>query len=319
MTPASAQPEPLQGVDPGAAARPTIALRNLTARRAGAVLVEGLSFTSSAQQVAVVGDHGFLPRLVLGEAELSSGELELAGVPARLALVSGVRLVPAAGWLVDSEPLLVSAQLTLELLGVRHSAQLAKASLAELGLLHMRRVKPAALEPAERRALSLHLALATQPLLVILEQPLDGLDDLRAAWLLEHVRRAIARPSTPARPVPRLVWTSERLITRAQFDLAAEGDIAWLRYGRLLACGPASQVLAAEALCVVRVRGDGAAFHAALTAAGVQVEALSRALEPADSTAWRARASDRPALVQAAVSSGTPVIELAVVEPLGAR
>lgn len=295
---------------------PTIALRNITARMAGALLVEGLSFESRAAQVAIVGDASFLPRLLLGEAELSSGELELAGAPSGGALRAGVRLVPSSGWLVESELLLPSAVLALEMFGVEHSVQRAKAILSELGVSHLSRARPAALEPAERCAVSMALALATQPQLLILEQPLDGLDELRAGWLLERLQRAGASPSTPDRPTPKLVWTSERLMTRAQYTLAAAGDIAWLRYGRLLACGPADQVLGEAALCVVRVRGDGEAFHAALTAAGVRLEGLGRALEPSDSTSWRALASDRPALVRAAVSTSTPIVELAVVEPL---
>ncbi len=290
---------------------PTLEARQLTVRRGGAVLVEGVSFRTHAPRVALVGDGGFVPRLLLGEAEISSGDLSLLGEPPSQALGHGVRLVPKDSWLLDDEPVLASLRFVAELFGIPHGSRVAKHTLASLGLSQFARTTPAALEPAERCAVSLALAAITGPGLIVLEQPLDGLDDLRAAWLRERIEATCAGDGAP-----RLVWTCERLLSAAQHDLASTGDVVWLQYGHLLGAGPAAELARGSALCLVRVAGDGERLSRALRARGVVLESTADPREPRRASSWRMQASNRRDLISAAVETETPVLDLQLIKPL---
>lgn len=300
------------------AAAPTIEARQLTVSHAGGVLVDGVSFTSDAPRVALLGDSGFLARLLVGEAELSSGELSLVGEPASRALSRGTRLVPRDGWLLDDEPVLASLRFVAELFRMPHGAQVARHTLQTLGLSQFSAAYPGALEPAERCAVSLAMAVVTRPRLVVLEQPLDGLDDLRAAWLRERIE-SVCSGAHAVGPLqrPRLVWSCERLMNAAQHDLASTGDVVWLQYGQLLGAAPAATLAQGSALCLVRVTGDGSRLRQALHARGVVLERTEDGRPPRRTSSWRMLASSRRELIAAAVETETPVLDLQLIKPLG--
>ncbi|MEZ4232839.1 MAG: hypothetical protein R3B89_26915 [Polyangiaceae bacterium] len=289
----------------------TLEARQLSVRRSGAVQVEAVSFRSQARRVAIVGDSGFLPKLLIAEAERTSGELLLLGEPPEQALARSTRLVPRDGWLLDDEPVLASLRFVADLFRIPHGARVAKHVLATLGLSQFSKATAAALEPAERTAVSLAMAVISGPRLLVLEEPLDALDDLRAAWLLERIELACS-----AEDAPRLVWTCERLLNAAQHELASRGDVVWLQYGRLLGAAPAAELARGSALCLVRVAGDGARLRRALSARGVLLESTGDAPEPRRTSSWRMHASRRPDLISAAVETETPVLDLQLIKPL---
>ncbi len=292
---------------------PLIQSSNLTVSRGGAPLISGVSFTAGAggaRLVALVGDVHFLPGLLTGAAEPSSGELTLAGIPARHALQGGVRLLPAGGLLWADETVFEGLRWLLGTLRIPSPRRVTEQLLRRLDLGWHARARPSALEPAELRALCLHALALSAPQLIVLEQPLDGLDELRGSWLVRQLTEVASR-------VP-LLWTTEALSTASHLELAQRGDMAWLRYGALLSAGPAREVLSGDSICLVRVAGDGAALTQALAARQVTLERLSRAEEPSDTCSFRLHSAARSALVACAVETQTPVLELSLIEPLSA-
>ncbi|MCA9642215.1 MAG: hypothetical protein KC492_16020, partial [Myxococcales bacterium] len=206
---------------------------------------------------------------------------------------------------------LPSLRFVAELFRMPHGAQVAKQTLHALGLGQFAGAYPSALEPTERCAVSLAMAVVTRPRLVILEQPFDGLDDLRAAWLQERILAACSGDDAP-----RLVWSCERLMNAAQHDLASTGDVVWLQYGQLLGAAPAAELAQGSALCLVRVAGDGARLKRALNIRGVVLESTDDTRAPKRTSAWRMLAGSRRELIAAAVETETPVLDLQLIKPL---
>jgi ABC-type Na+ transport system ATPase subunit NatA len=173
---------------------PTLAAQEARIDLLGRPLLTRFSAQSSAERLALLGDWSPLFRLLSGEAQLSSGTLQLMGLQVPAAVQQGkiglMRLDPVlpAAW--SGEQLLASSA---ELSGLSRKAagQAAFTMLDRLGLVALASKRLGHLQLAERRALLVGHALITEPQLLCLEQPLSGLDTSAEQLLLAVIERAL--------------------------------------------------------------------------------------------------------------------------------
>ncbi|HKY38065.1 MAG TPA: hypothetical protein VJN18_19115 [Polyangiaceae bacterium] len=172
----------------------TLAARDARIDLLGRPLLSRLSARSSAERLALLGDWSPLFRLLSGEAQLSSGTLQLLDLEVPLGVQQGkiglLRLDPVLPATWSGEQLLASSA---ELAGLsrKAAAQAAFAMLDRLGLVALASKRLGHLQPAERRALLVGHALITDPQLLCLEQPLGALDSSAEQLLLAVIERAL--------------------------------------------------------------------------------------------------------------------------------
>jgi ABC-type sulfate/molybdate transport systems ATPase subunit len=110
------------------------------------------------------------------------------------------------------------------------------AMLSLVGATHLANRSPRALSGGEAQRVSLARALAPQPQLLLLDEPLSALDATARDEILTRLQ----------------IWLAEQkiqtiLVTHDAADaLATEAEVALMQEGKVTAQGPASQVLAAE-------------------------------------------------------------------------
>lgn len=174
---------------------PTLEARGARIDLAGQPLLARLSISSPAERLALLGDWSALFRLLSGEAELTSGSLDIAGqaIPrgVELGAVGLMRLDPLLPGAWSAEQLLASSA---ELCGSpkKSAGQLAFQVLDRLGLVELAARRLAHLPLAERRALLVAHAVLTDPLVLCLEEPLLGLDTHAEQAVLAVIERACA-------------------------------------------------------------------------------------------------------------------------------
>lgn len=194
---------------------PTLLARDARIDLLGRPLLGRLNVESHASRLALLGDWSPLFRLLSGEAELTSGSLELGGGPLPLAVQQGklgvMRLDPPLPPAFSGEQLLASSA---ELTGLsrRAAARAAFTALDRLGLLELASRRLGHLALAERRCLLVAHAITTEPALLCLEEPLRSLDGSGA----ELVRAVIERALVGRRLIVALAdAASEPLLARA--------------------------------------------------------------------------------------------------------
>lgn len=182
-------------------------------REGGIVLIETLQAMST-----------HLVRLMAGLRQPESGRVTVLGEdPGRLSRYEamrfrrrlGVAFREPAGLVsnLDVETNLVVPQLYSGLRGPRAAHAATDAMLDRLDLGEWRGTRPADLPPEVRREATVARALVRDPELLILEEPIDGLDEDRSERLLglcrEHGRTIILLSSERGDPVRR---TADRTI-----------------------------------------------------------------------------------------------------------
>ncbi|MEO8903314.1 MAG: hypothetical protein ABI488_14230, partial [Polyangiaceae bacterium] len=248
---------------------PTLELHALGVRRAGSALLVGLSLSSSAARIGLIGDWSGLFQALTGQAELAAGTARAFGCAWQHALARGsVGFAPCDGAL----PL--SFTITEYL---RHAARLSHGSAARAardtqqaletyGLAPFARHKLAQLVTYQRRALGIACAALGAPPVVCLETPVRGLDGEAADYIVrlcgvaaQH-SRVIVSSGVPSCP------SAERSL------LEGCEALFWLERGALLSQGSPAHVLAPGLRYSLTVKGaQVAAFSAALTEAGCRL------------------------------------------------
>jgi ABC-type cobalamin/Fe3+-siderophores transport system ATPase subunit len=171
----------------------TLAAEQARIDLAGRPLLSGLSLSSSAERLALLGDWSALFRLLSAEATLAAGSVRVAGLPVPAAVRSGqvglMQLDPQLPAGFSGEQLL---GMSAELAGQSPKAALesARALLERLQLRALATRRIGHLPSAERRALLVAHALLTDPLVLCLEQPLANLDSSAEQLLLAVIERA---------------------------------------------------------------------------------------------------------------------------------
>jgi ABC-type multidrug transport system ATPase subunit len=168
-------------------------LQSVDPRFSGADLALG-SFGAHGSLLVLVGAWGPLFELIAGSRSLAGGRLELAGRPAEGAAARGDvglarRDAPLPPTWSAHEVLTASA----ELLGDsrRKASARARQLMGELGLEGLAGKRPAALRPAEWRAIGVAAAVLGAPPVLAIEEPFAGLEPSGQAYLDAVIGRAL--------------------------------------------------------------------------------------------------------------------------------
>lgn len=232
-------------------------------------LLEGLDGVVRGPRSALVGDWGPLFRLLTRRATVVAGTVVLDSLEPAAAVASGqvgVALSSAPlpeGWR-GREYVLESARLAG--LG-REAARAAQAVLARLGLERLAERPLRGLAPVERRALLLAHAVVTEPRLLVVEAPLDGLAPSAASGLRLVLERAATgrrllvstRGADAGSLVPPLLESCDEVL---RLDAR----------GRILPVAGAGAPLAPGRRCSLVLLDGLQRFADALVAAGITVE-----------------------------------------------
>jgi len=234
----------------------------------GVPVLDGLSFATQGDRVGLLGDWGWLFRVLARQAEVSSGGVLVHGYPANTAVADGVVGLslhdPGSpeGW-TGLQYLQHSARLAG--LGADAADGEARTVLERVGLLPSGHRKLGALAPVERRALLLtHVALGSPPV-IALEGPLAG---LHPAWA-EHMTLLLARLAPHARWLVSVHDPGLDAPERALLDRLDE--VLWLR-GGVVSRTTAAQLLEPRSGYSLVVTRNAAALRAELRQRGHRVE-----------------------------------------------
>jgi ABC-type multidrug transport system ATPase subunit len=217
----------------------------------------GLSLTLPSGQVTVLlGDHGsgktLLALHLLGEVPLSSGQVLSNGHSVwemseekRLLLHDQVGAL-LGGRRIRRSHIIPAATVRANLLAqvgrskIRQSEnrnndeEAVEAWLRNIKLAEVADLLPDALGPAARRRLAVALALASDPALVVIDDPGEALDHTHALVLIDGFKRWHARTGATV-----LVALRSLMVTKLIAD-----KVAVLRDGKVLAHDPPEQLLA---------------------------------------------------------------------------
>lgn len=175
----------------------------------GRILAEGLDLdVPEGRNLLVTGAggsaRGRLLRVIAGLERPRRGAVDVAGIPVwpgegALALVGRVRMgfAFAAGGLLSNLSLADNLALPLRFQGhprVEVARRLG-AALARMGLDAVAGLRPHAVDAATRRRANLARVLALDPDLVLLDEPLEGLDATDRALALELIRAWAESPA----------------------------------------------------------------------------------------------------------------------------
>jgi ABC-2 type transport system ATP-binding protein len=232
---------------------PALALRDLRKSFAKAA-VDGLNLTVRAGELyALLGPNGAgkttTLRMVAGLLPADSGGIEVFGIDARRRPIEAKRIV---AWLPD-EPMLYDKLDPLEYLefvaglwGVepRRAQMLANELLETLGLWEHRRERCEGFSRGMKQKVALAGALVHEPRLLMLDEPLTGLDAAVARQVKDLLAARVKQGATIILTT-HILEVAERLADR----------IGIIRRGRLIAEGTLGQL-----------RGAGGDDHASLEA-----------------------------------------------------
>jgi iron complex transport system ATP-binding protein len=222
----------------------------------GTTVIDGASWrVAIGQRWAVLGPNGAgkstLVRLAIGQLWPTAGRIERQGKERqdlrdlwrRIGLVTDLvaREIPADELVIDTVTSGCMAQLGLKFfVGMEPSDDdrgRAAAELARIGCGNLARRPFGVLSQGERQKVMVARALVADPLLLVFDEPCDGMDpgarERFLDWLGDHLRS----PGSPA--VVLMTHHVEEIIPAFEHTLV-------LREGRVLASGPTGDVLTRE-------------------------------------------------------------------------
>jgi ABC-2 type transport system ATP-binding protein len=256
-------------------APPVLRARAARIAVAGTTAMAALDLTTRGERVLLIGASLPLVAALAGTtaagapAEVVAGSLELCGADVGRGehrRRAGVAL-PDAPLPPRFKPLELLAWCA-RLAGIprREAAPRAAAALERLGLgaLASRRLR--SLSTLERRALAIAAAVVHEPVVLVVDNPLELLDDADA-WSLLGVLSRASEGRAAIVALPRLLGLSD---PAAQLARTAS-DICLLRDGELLFHAPPSVLLAGMPLLQLTVEEGAEALREALAARGLDL------------------------------------------------
>ena len=291
----------------GSGTAPVIEVERVSRWFDDVVAVSDVSFTVGPGVTALLGPNGAgkstVLRLVSGLIRTSQGRLRVFGHDPRQspALFRRIGLVPQQEALLEGMTARGFVTLAAELHGLDRPAEAAAASLREVELDPADRRSLASYSKGMRQRVKVAQALVHDPELLVLDEPLDGLDPRQRLHLIGLFRRlgdegrCVLVSSHVLDEVERF---GSRVLVMAQGRLAAEGDFHAIR--ELMDKRPHR----------LRVRTDaphalGAALLGTGTVVGITVTAAdSMVVDTLDVVRFRR------AVAPAACSAGARLLEL---------
>jgi ABC-2 type transport system ATP-binding protein len=229
---------PVPGPGRGPAAGPMIETEAITKWYGDVVGVSGVSFAVGPGVTALLGPNGAgkstLLRMIAGQAPPSEGWVRvLGGDPRRDPEVQArIGLAPQQEGMIPGLSALAFVELAASLVGVDQPAARARWALEEVDLLDVADQAPATFSKGMKQRVKLAQALVTDPDVLLLDEPLTGLDpgqrnhfiDLGARLGAEG--RCVLISSHVLDEVERF---GSRILVIAQGRLAAIGDFRAIR------------------------------------------------------------------------------------------
>lgn len=224
---------------------PALSIRGLAKAYAGHVAVDGLDLEVPAGQIyALLGPNGAgkttTLRIVAGLARADAGSIRLFGTDVEADPITAKQML---AWLPD-EPLLYDKLTPAEYLAFiaglwRVPASVAEpraaALLARLGLWDRRDVRCEGFSRGMKQKVALAGALIHEPRLLILDEPLTGLDAAAARLVKDMLQERVAAGGTVILTT-HILEVAERIASRIGIirsgKLVAEGSMAELAAGR---------------------------------------------------------------------------------------
>lgn len=272
---------------------------------AGAMLVENLSFEADGDRVALVGDFRALFEVLSARGQIVKGRFEVLGEDAATQVRKGaVGLVLGEARGGQKWTVLDFLTKSALLLGLSKKAAGMHAArvLERLGLAAMSTRRAQFLTRTEQLALELGDALLSDPSVLFLRTPLQGLSEAEAAWLWPLIERAAVER--------RLIVSFEDVLLEERAALARFDRLVVSHRGRVTAVGPPAELLEAQCFLVSVTRG-GAALGRRLEEQGCRVHLSdSDDSEPAQLLVTGASESIPQWVAQAVSEQVAVVIEL---------
>lgn len=185
----------------------SLAVKNLSATISQKKILDGIHFSLPAGKIlSIIGESGqgkttFL-RILAGKIRKSSGEILLDGLPSEnRSLQREIAYLPQEPELRESltvmETLKLSARLSLPKDYTAAETELrAKKNLSFLGISGLENSRIAELSGGERRRVAIADQLMGAPGLILLDEPLSGLDPMNAKRLCAHLKNLAAKGHT---------------------------------------------------------------------------------------------------------------------------
>jgi len=224
---------------PGTPAEPMILLEHVSKWFGDVVALSDVSFSVGPGITALLGPNGAgkstALRLLCGLAVPSEGRVEvLGGQPRRdLSLFGRIGLVPQQEALFERFSALEFVETAARLLRVARPAVAAAAALDEVEVSTTDPRPVRGLSKGNRQRVKVAAALVHDPEILILDEPLNGLDPRQRVHLIELVRRLAARPGRcvviSSHILDEVERFGSRILVIAEGRLAAEGDFRAIR------------------------------------------------------------------------------------------
>jgi ABC-2 type transport system ATP-binding protein len=203
------------------------------------VAVSDVTFALGTGITALLGPNGAgkstMLRLLCGLARPSEGRVQVLGGDPRsdLSILGRIGLVPQQEALFESLTAREFVETAAKLLRVERPTEAAAAALAEVEVSATDQRPVKALSKGNRQRVKVAAALVHDPELLVLDEPLTGLDPRQRAHLIELVRHLATRPGRgvviSSHVLDEVERFGSRILVIAQGRLAAEGDFRAIR------------------------------------------------------------------------------------------
>jgi branched-chain amino acid transport system ATP-binding protein len=218
-----------------------LAVDGLTAGYGAAVVIDGVSFTlGEGEALAVLGRNGTgkttLINSIVGLTTWRAGEIRLAGRPIER-LAPEARAALGIGWVPQERAIFKSLTVVENLTAVARPGPWTTERIFALfpRLAERRRNLGNALSGGEQQMLAIGRALALNPIVILLDEPLEGLAPIVAGEVLAALKRIARDEGTAA-----IIVEQRARAVLAIVDAALILD----RGGVIVRQGPSSDLLA---------------------------------------------------------------------------
>jgi ABC-2 type transport system ATP-binding protein len=228
------------GAGPGGAADVAmIELDHVSKWFGDVVAVSDVAFTIGPGITALLGPNGAgkstVLRLMCGLARPSLGQVRVLGADPRrdLAVLGRIGLVPQQEAMFETLTAREFVETAARLLRLPDPGEATERALAEVEVSATDKRPVRALSKGNRQRVKVASALVHDPEIMVLDEPLNGLDPRQRLHLIELVRRLAAQPGRcvviSSHVLEEVERFGSRILVIAQGRLAAEGDFRAIR------------------------------------------------------------------------------------------